>query len=145
MSNLSNQKRHRKTSQTILEIILTSLNFAREKNSIYLSNIKELLSMIYTFSLWSLNTKNTHYIHNVLVQCFEWSTRACCVNQYYYESRHTIQFIHIWHFTYSSTTLQCRYIIIRQRFFWRNVDRTVAKNVETMFLEMLIWPWFRDK
>jgi hypothetical protein len=43
-----------------------------------------------------------------------------------------IQFIHF----------QCRYDH-RQRFFWRNMDSTIAENIENMPLEMIIWPWIR--
>ena len=36
---------------------------------------------------------------------------------------------------------QCHNIIVGQHFFWRNVDRTFAGNIETMSLVMTIWPW----
>jgi hypothetical protein len=39
---------------------------------------------------------------------------------------------------------QCHCIIIWQRFFWRNMDCTVAGNIEDMPLEMIIWPWNCD-
>jgi hypothetical protein len=39
---------------------------------------------------------------------------------------------------------QWQYIIIRQRYFWRNVDRIVPGNIENMPFETLIWPWIRD-
>ena len=43
-----------------------------------------------------------------------------------------IQFIHF----------QCHYDH-RQRFFWRNMERTIAENIENMPLEMIIWTWIR--
>ena len=36
---------------------------------------------------------NTHYIHSVVVQDLV-SGRACCVNQYHYESRVVMRFVH---------------------------------------------------
>ena len=39
---------------------------------------------------------------------------------------------------------QYHYTIVQQCFFWRNMDSTVARNIEIMSLEMSIWVWIHD-
>ena len=55
---------------------------------------------------------------------------------------------HVFYCSFANVTLmfdhfQCHCTIIWQAFL-RNVDCTVAGNIETMSLEMRIWPWIYD-
>ena len=53
-------------------------------------------------------------------------------------SRYLLPFFHQFHITVRS--LYNRPTML----FWRNMDSTVAGNIETMSLEMKIWQWIRD-
>ena len=55
---------------------------------------------------------------------------------------------HVFYRSFANVTLmfdhvQCHCTIIWQAFL-RNLDCTVARNIETMSLEMRIWPWIYD-
>jgi len=60
----------------------------------------------------------------------------------YMTSRYVLPFIHQGHVTVRSLSVP---LYNRSTtLFLRDVNRRVAENIETMSLEMRIWPWIRD-